>query len=94
VTLDLSLPGMDGIATLCKLRELADQVPVIMLSGVADTRAIAHAVKHGATDFLRKPFEPQELKPPSRASAAAGAFSATRRECVRGRAGRCASSRT
>jgi two-component system response regulator AtoC len=33
-----------------------------MLSGVADTRAIAHAVKHGATDFLRKPFEPEELE--------------------------------
>ncbi|MEX2206961.1 MAG: sigma-54 dependent transcriptional regulator [Myxococcota bacterium] len=62
VTLDLSLPGMDGIATLRKLRELAPAVPVIMLSGVADTRAIAHAVKHGATDFLRKPFEPEELE--------------------------------
>ncbi len=62
VTLDLSLPGMDGIATLCALREIAPQVPVIMLSGVADTRAIAHAVKHGATDFLRKPFEAEELE--------------------------------
>ena len=62
VTLDLSLPGMDGLATLRQLRALAPSVPVIMLSGVADTRNIALAVKHGATDFLRKPFEPQELE--------------------------------
>ena len=62
VTLDLSLPGMDGLATLRQLRALAPSVPVIMLSGVADTRNIALAVKHGATDFLRKPFEPHELE--------------------------------
>jgi two-component system response regulator AtoC len=62
VTLDLSMPGMDGLATLRELRAIAPHVPVIMLSGVADTRAIALAVKHGATDFLRKPFEPQELE--------------------------------
>ena len=78
VTLDLSLPGMNGIATLCRLREIAPQVPVIMLSGVADTRAIAHAVKHGATDFLRKPFEPEEL-------AAAFAKALRRREPVKDR---------
>ena len=62
VTLDLSMPGMDGLAVLRQIRTIAPQVPVIMLSGVADTRAIALAVKHGATDFLRKPFEPQELE--------------------------------
>jgi two-component system response regulator AtoC len=33
-----------------------------MLSGAAATHAIVHAVKHGATDFLRKPFEPNELE--------------------------------
>jgi DNA-binding response OmpR family regulator len=62
VTLDLSMPGLDGLATLRQLRAIAPHVPVIMLSGVADTRAIALAVKHGAADFLRKPFEPQELE--------------------------------
>ncbi|MBM4337465.1 MAG: sigma-54-dependent Fis family transcriptional regulator, partial [Deltaproteobacteria bacterium] len=62
VTLDLSLPGIDGLATLHQLRALAPSVPVIVLSGVADTRVIALAMKHGATDFLRKPFEPQELE--------------------------------
>ncbi len=62
VTLDLSMPGMDGLATLRKLRELSASVPVIMLSGIADTRAIALAVKHGANDFLCKPIEAKELE--------------------------------
>ena len=62
VTLDLSMPGIDGLAVLCQLRAIARHVPVIMLSGVADTQAIALAVRHGATDFLRKPVEPQELE--------------------------------
>jgi DNA-binding response OmpR family regulator len=69
ITLDLLLPGMDGVETLRALRQLAPRVPVIMLSGAAATHAIVHAVKHGATDFLRKPFEPNELEtaPPHRA---------------------------
>jgi two-component system response regulator AtoC len=62
VTLDLSMAGMDGLETLRELRAISPRIPVIMLSGVADTRAIALAVRHGATDFLRKPFEPQELE--------------------------------
>ncbi len=62
VTLDLSMPGMDGLETLCALRAISARVPVIMLSGVADTQAIALAVRHGATDFLRKPAEPRELE--------------------------------
>ena len=62
VTLDLLLPGMDGVETLRALRARVPRVPVIMLSGAAATHAIVHAVKHGATDFLRKPFEPQELE--------------------------------
>jgi two-component system response regulator AtoC len=62
VTLDLSLPGMDGLAALSQLRAIARHVPVIMLSGAADTRAIALAVRRGAADFLRKPVEAQELE--------------------------------
>ena len=38
VTLDLALPGMDGLETLRALRAIAPRVPVIMLSGSADTR--------------------------------------------------------
>ncbi len=62
VTLDVMLPGMDGVCTLKALREIDPYVPVIMLSGTGQTRTIVEAIKHGASDFLRKPFEPEELE--------------------------------
>jgi two-component system response regulator AtoC len=62
VTLDLVLPGMDGLETLRSLRAIAPRTPVVMLSGVGDTHAIVDALRLGASDFLRKPFEPEELE--------------------------------
>ena len=61
VLLDLGLPGMDGIATLDGLRKLRPHLPVIMISAHGDTRAAVQAVKGGATDYLTKPFELDDL---------------------------------
>jgi two-component system response regulator AtoC len=61
ITLDLSLPGMDGLETLRALRAIAPRVAVLMLSGTGDTHAIVESVRLGAADFLRKPCEPEEL---------------------------------
>jgi two-component system response regulator AtoC len=61
-TLDLVLPGMDGLATLRAMKALAPNVPVIVLSGVGATQAIVEALRFGAADFLRKPFEAEELE--------------------------------
>ncbi len=62
VTLDLVLPGIDGIETLRLIKEKDQEVPVIMLSGHGQAKTIVQAMKLGATDFLRKPFESDELK--------------------------------
>jgi two-component system response regulator AtoC len=61
VTLDVVLPGMDGLETLKRLKQRLDDVPVVMLSGHGQARTIVEAMKLGATDFLRKPFEAEEL---------------------------------
>ena len=61
VLLDLGLPGIDGIATLEGLRKLRPELPVIMISAHGDTRAAVQAVKGGATDYLTKPFELDDL---------------------------------
>ncbi|EJD6677591.1 sigma-54-dependent Fis family transcriptional regulator [Pseudomonas aeruginosa] len=61
VLLDLGLPGMDGIATLAGLRQHCPLLPVIMISAHGDTRAAVQAVKAGATDYLTKPFELDDL---------------------------------
>jgi len=62
VTLDMVLPGMDGLETLRELKKRVPDVPVIMLSGHGQARTIVEAMKLGASDFLRKPFEVEELE--------------------------------
>ena len=62
VTLDAVLPGMDGLETLRRLKEALPHVPVIMLSGHGQARMIVDAMRLGASDFLRKPFEVEELE--------------------------------
>src|SRR5690606_13486572 len=62
VTLDLVLPGMDGLETLTRIKERLPDVPVVMLSGHGQARNIVEAMKLGASDFLRKPFEVEELE--------------------------------
>jgi two-component system response regulator AtoC len=62
VTLDLVLPGMDGLEILRRLKERLPEVPVVMLSGHGQARSIVEAMKLGASDFLRKPFEVEELE--------------------------------
>jgi two-component system response regulator AtoC len=62
ITLDVVLPGMDGIETLTALKQRLPQVPVIMLSGHGQARTIVEAMRLGASDFLRKPFEAEELE--------------------------------
>ncbi len=62
VTLDVVLPGIDGLETLRKLKQKLPEVPVVMLSGHGQARTIVEAMKLGASDFLRKPFEVEELE--------------------------------
>ncbi|MCP3983180.1 MAG: sigma-54-dependent Fis family transcriptional regulator [bacterium] len=62
VTLDVVLDGMDGIETLRRLKKRLPDVPVVMLSGHGHARTIVEAMQLGASDFLRKPFEVEELE--------------------------------
>lgn len=61
VLLDLRLPDQSGMEVLQQLREHQPDLPVIMISAHGDTRAAVQAVKLGATDYLSKPFELDEL---------------------------------
>jgi len=62
VTLDVVLPGMSGLETLRRIKEQCPEVPVVMLSGHGQAQTIVEAMKLGASDFLRKPFEAEELE--------------------------------
>jgi len=56
ILLDVWLPGMDGVETLGKLRELGYRIPVIMISGHATLDMAVQATRLGAFDFLEKPL--------------------------------------
>ena len=54
VLLDLSLPDSQGIGTFLKLQKYAEEVPVVILTGLDDESLGVEAVRHGAQDYLVK----------------------------------------
>ena len=56
VLLDIWLPGVDGLETLAKIRELDNPPEVIMISGHGTIETAVRATKLGAYDFLEKPL--------------------------------------
>ncbi len=57
VILDLSMPGMDGIETLTRMRAKNQDIQVILLTGRATLEKGIQAVKLGAAEFLEKPAD-------------------------------------
>ena len=61
VILDVKMPGMDGIATLREIKRQFPLVEVIMLTGHATAESAVEGLKSGATDYLMKPTDIEEL---------------------------------
>jgi len=62
VLLDLKMPGIDGLEVLRRIREIDDNVIVIVITGYATVETAIQAMKQGAYDFIPKPFEPDQLR--------------------------------
>ncbi len=61
VVLDVAMPGLNGLDVQHALAERGHDVPVIFLTGHADVPICISAMKHGAFDFITKPFDDNEL---------------------------------
>jgi DNA-binding NtrC family response regulator len=61
ILLDISLPGMDGIETLKKVKELRPDTAVIMVSGHSEKELLEKAMKEGSYAYLHKPFDASML---------------------------------
>ena len=63
VLMDLSMPGMDGLETTRRLRQLAGHAttPVIALTAHAMTEDTQNAIAAGCDDVMVKPYRPAEL---------------------------------
>jgi len=57
VLLDIWMPGLDGLETLKKIKEISPETPVVMISGHATISTAIAATRLGAIDFLEKPLE-------------------------------------
>ena len=61
VLLDLMLPGQTGFEVLQNLRAFGLTVPVVILSALSDPERVVQGLDLGAVDYLRKPFDFNEL---------------------------------
>jgi len=61
VLMDINLPGIDGTEALKRIREMNPIQSVIMLTAYATVDNAIRALKEGATDFIKKPFENEHL---------------------------------
>jgi UDP-3-O-[3-hydroxymyristoyl] N-acetylglucosamine deacetylase len=57
VVLDIWMPGMDGIETLRRIKQLYPDLPVVMVSGHATIATAVTATRLGASDFVEKPLD-------------------------------------
>ncbi len=60
--LDINVPGQSGIELLRDLRSYDDTTPAIIITAYADTRHLKDSFDAGAHDYIRKPFELEELR--------------------------------
>ena len=61
ITLDITMPVMDGIEALKQIKLVDSDAKVIMVSASSQKDKLIEAVKYGAEDFIAKPFEASQI---------------------------------
>jgi two-component system, chemotaxis family, chemotaxis protein CheY len=61
VLMDITMPEMDGITALKKLKEFDENVVVIMCSSLTSQQSVVQAIKLGAKHFIGKPFVEEQV---------------------------------
>ncbi|MDE6209008.1 MAG: response regulator [Lachnospiraceae bacterium] len=61
VTLDITMPVLDGIEALQIIKTRYPEIKVIMVTAAGQNSKMVEAVKYGADDFIAKPFEAEQI---------------------------------
>lgn len=61
VTLDITMPVLDGLGSLEKIMQLDKEAKVIMVTAAGQKSKMVEAIKLGAAEFIQKPFEPEQI---------------------------------
>ena len=64
VTMDITMPQMDGIESLILIKHENPDAKVIMVTAAGQKEKMVEALKRGADDFITKPFEENEILTP------------------------------
>ena len=59
--LDVNVPDIDGFDVLRSLKEAGDETPAIYITALTDINSISKGFEIGAEDYIKKPFDPEEL---------------------------------
>jgi DNA-binding response OmpR family regulator len=59
--LDVNVPEVDGFDVLASLKEAGDETPAIYITALTDINSISKGFAIGADDYIKKPFDPEEL---------------------------------
>lgn len=61
LVLDVWMPEVDGLALQTRLKASGTDIPVVFITGHGDVVSSVRAMKHGAVDFIEKPFSDEDL---------------------------------
>lgn len=61
ITLDITMPEMDGLEALEKIKDIDDSIAVVMVSAMGQEDTVKRAVMKGAEHFIVKPFEREDV---------------------------------
>jgi len=59
--LDVNVPEVNGFDVLASLKEAGDETPAIYITALTDINSISKGFEIGAEDYVKKPFDPEEL---------------------------------
>lgn len=61
VTMDITMPDMDGITAVKEIRKIDENAVIIMCSAMGQQAMVIDAIQAGAKDFVVKPFQPERV---------------------------------
>jgi len=62
IIMDIKMPGKTGIEGLKEIRAVDSEIAVIMLTGFGSLETAQEAIRHGANDYVKKPFDTREMR--------------------------------
>ena len=61
VTMDITMPEMDGIAAVKEIKAADPNAKIVMVSAMGQQAMVIEAIRSGAADFIVKPFQPDRV---------------------------------